>query len=339
MKCQYALIGIFLLISYQAMPQHEDVYAVASPRSVRLESYSLKQGLKELEKSFAVSIAYKDEWVENKVIQTTKTTFKTVEEALDIMLKQTSLYYEKGGERFYVIYEKKAVKKSAPAPDQSASISTTPLLYNFPAFPSTAYLADRLATLQQNDVAITITGKVSDENGNDFPGVNVIVKGSSVGTSTNINGQYTLEIPDESAVLVFSFIGYATQEVAVGSRTTVDVTMAPDVQALDEVVVTALGIERSAKSLGYATSKVDSKELIVNRTPNMMNALQGKVAGVNISALGTGPGGTSKVRIRGQSSISGQNTPLIVVNGVPIDNTNFGVNHRDDSGCRWLSPK
>ncbi len=325
MKCQYALIGIFLLISFEAMPQHE-VYAVVSPRSVRLESYSLKQGLKELEKSFAVSIAYKDEWVENKVIQTAKTSFKTVEEALDIMLRQTSLYYEKGGERFYVIYEKKPVKKSVAAPDYTTSISTTPLLYNFPAAPTTAYLADRLATLKENDVAITITGKVRDENGNDFPGVNVLVKGSSVGTSTDIKGLYSLEIPDENAVLVFSFIGYATQEVAVGSRTTVDVAMAPDVQSLDEVVVTALGIERSSKSLGYATTKVDSKELVLNRTPNMMNSLQGKIAGVNISSLGTGPGGTSKVRIRGQSSIGGQNTPLIVVNGVPIDNTNFGTN-------------
>ncbi|HEX5168602.1 MAG TPA: SusC/RagA family TonB-linked outer membrane protein, partial [Cyclobacteriaceae bacterium] len=90
--------------------------------------------------------------------------------------------------------------------------------------------------------------------------------------------------------------------------------------------------ERSAKSLGYATSKVDSKELVVNRTPNMMNALQGKIAGVNISSLGTGPGGTSKVRIRGQSSISGQNNPLIVVNGVPIDNTNFGTNQGNQVG-------
>jgi TonB-linked SusC/RagA family outer membrane protein len=325
MKCQYALIGIFLLISYEAMPQQE-VYAVASPRSVRLESYSLKQGLKELEKSFAVSIAYKDEWVENKVIQTTKTTFKTVEEALDIMLRQTSLYYEKGGEKFYVIYEKKPVKKLVAAADQTTSISTTPLLYSFPSFPPTEYLADRLSALRQNDLAIAITGKVRDENGNDFPGVNVVVKGSSVGTSTDISGKYSLEVPDENAVLVFSFIGYATQEVAVGSRTTVDVAMAPDIQALDEVVVTALGIERSSKSLGYATTKVDSKELVLNRTPNMMNSLQGKIAGVNISSLGTGPGGTSKVRIRGQSSIGGQNSPLIVVNGVPIDNTNFGTN-------------
>ena len=211
--------------------------------------------------------------------------------------------------------------------EESASISTTPLLFTFPAASASDYLTDRLASLREKrDAAITVSGKVRDENGADFPGVNVLVKGTSVGTSTDINGQYSLEVPDEGAVLVFSFIGYTTQEVSVGSRTTIDLTMTPDVRSLDEVVVTALGIERSAKSLGYATTKVDSKELIVNRTPNMMNALQGKVAGVNISALGTGPAGTSKVRIRGQSSIGGQNTPLIVVNGVPIDNTNFGTN-------------
>ena len=326
MKCQYALIGMFLLISTQALPQLDEMYAAASPRSVRLESYSLKQGLKEVEKFFNVSIAYKDEWVENKIIQPSKANFKTPEEALDMMLRQTSLYYEKGGDKFYVIYEKKKSKRTA-SPEPSASISTSPLLYSFPSASTSDYLSDRLATLQQkNEVAITVTGKVRDENGADFPGVNVLVKGTSVGTSTDINGNYSLEVPDENAVLVFSFIGYTTQEVTVGSRTSIDLAMAPDIRSLDEVVVTALGIERSAKSLGYATTKVDSKELIVNRTPNMMNALQGKIAGVNISALGTGPAGTSKVRIRGQSSIGGQNTPLIVVNGVPIDNTNFGTN-------------
>jgi TonB-linked SusC/RagA family outer membrane protein len=326
MKCQYALIGIILLISFQARSQHDEVYAAATPRAIRLETYSLKQGLKEVEKSFNVSIAYKDEWIENKLIRPSKVSFKSAEEALDMMLAQTTLYYEKGGERFYVIYEKKTVKKLAPL-QQSASISTTPLVLSFPTVSNSDFLAERLATLQRKiEVAITITGKVKDENGADFPGVNVLVKGTSVGTSTDINGNYSLEVPDENAVLVFSFIGYTTQEVTVGARTTIDLAMTPDVRSLDEVVVTALGIERSAKSLGYATTKVDSKELIVNRTPNMMNALQGKIAGVNISSLGTGPGGTSKVRIRGQSSIGGQNTPLIVVNGVPIDNTNFGTN-------------
>ncbi len=176
------------------------------------------------------------------------------------------------------------------------------------------------------DMDISVSGKVSDENGAPFPGVNVLVKGTTIGTSTDVNGRYNLSVPDENPVLVFSFIGYLTQEVAVGSKTTIDIAMVADVKALEEVVVTALGIEKSSKSLGYATSKVSSDQLTVNRTPNLMNALTGKIAGVSISGLGTGPAGTSKIRIRGQSSISGQNSPLIVVNGVPIDNTNFGVN-------------
>src|SRR4030095_16814304 len=90
--------------------------------------------------------------------------------------------------------------------------------------------------------------------------------------------------------------------------------------------VTALGITKQARGLGYSATNVKTDELTVNRTSNPLNALQGKVAGVNISSLGTGPGGSSKIRIRGQSSISGQNNPLIVINGVPIDNTNFNDN-------------
>jgi TonB-linked SusC/RagA family outer membrane protein len=174
--------------------------------------------------------------------------------------------------------------------------------------------------------ALPVSGVVTDENGQGFPGVNVIVKGTSTGTTTDVNGRYALEVENDNAVLVFSFVGYNEQEIALGGRTILDVQMQPNLQALDEVVVTALGIERAQKSLGYATAKVSSDELTVNRTPNLMNALQGKVAGVSISSLGTGPGGTSKIRIRGQSSMSGQNSPLIVVNGVPIDNTNFGTN-------------
>ena len=173
--------------------------------------------------------------------------------------------------------------------------------------------------------ALAVTGLVSDENGQGFPGVNIIVKGTTSGTTTDANGRYALEVADENATLVFSFVGYVEQEVALGGRTVVNVQMQPNLQALEEVVVTALGIERAQKSLGYATTKVNSEELTINRTSNPLNALQGKIAGVNISSLGTGPGGTSKIRIRGQSSMSGQNSPLIVVNGVPMDNTNFGT--------------
>lgn len=184
--------------------------------------------------------------------------------------------------------------------------------------------ASRRAVLD-NSIAVAVSGQVTDENGQGFPGVNIIVKGTSAGTTTDVNGRYALQVENDNAVLVFSFVGYEQREIEVGGRTVINVQMQPNLQALEEVVVTALGIERSQKSLGYATTKVSSDELTINRTPNFINALQGKVAGVSISGLGTGPAGTSKIRIRGQSSMSGQNGPLIVVNGVPIDNTNFGT--------------
>ncbi len=180
--------------------------------------------------------------------------------------------------------------------------------------------------LEAEKLAINVTGRVIDEDGTALPGVNVVIKGTTSGTTTDGDGRYSIEVPDANSVLVFSFVGFSNQEVAVGNRTVIDITMALDVKSLQEVVVTALGIEKSTKSLGYATTKVDASELNVNRTTNPMNALQGKIAGVNISSMGTGPGGSSKIRIRGQSSITGQNNPLIVINGVPVDNTNFGTN-------------
>ena len=171
-----------------------------------------------------------------------------------------------------------------------------------------------------------MAGRVTDESSAGMPGVNILVKGTAIGTVSDSEGNFIINVPSSDAVLVFSFVGYLTKEMPAGTQTNISVNLEPDVVALSEVVVTALGIERSAKSLGYATSKVSSDQLSINRTPNLMNSLQGKIAGVNISSLGTGPGGTSKIRIRGQSSINGQNSPLIVINGVPIDNTNFGTN-------------
>ncbi|HEY1163707.1 MAG TPA: TonB-dependent receptor plug domain-containing protein, partial [Chitinophaga sp.] len=170
-----------------------------------------------------------------------------------------------------------------------------------------------------------ITGTVSDEQGTKLPGISVVVKGSSQGTTTGEEGQFRITAAG-NATLVFSSIGFTTQEVAVGGRSVINVTLTAGKKELEEVVVTALGIKKQARGLGYSVTAVKPEELTVNRTSNVMNALQGKVAGLNISSLGTGPGGTSKVRIRGQSSLSGQNNPLIVINGVPVDNTNFNDN-------------
>jgi TonB-linked SusC/RagA family outer membrane protein len=183
-------------------------------------------------------------------------------------------------------------------------------------------LIDVSVTAQVSRISGTVTGSKESQP---LPGVSVLVKGTNTGTTTDADGTFAVSA-GPSATLVFSFIGYTTQEVPLNNRSKVNVTLEESATALSEVVVTALGIKKESKKLGYATTTVGSEEITVNRTPNFINTLQGKIAGVNITSLGTGPGGSSKIRIRGQSSFSGQNSPLIVVNGVPIDNTNFGTN-------------
>ncbi|QIP17243.1 SusC/RagA family TonB-linked outer membrane protein [Spirosoma aureum] len=172
-----------------------------------------------------------------------------------------------------------------------------------------------------------VTGRVvSSKDQQAIPGVNILIKNTQTGTTTDANGNFSLNTPP-NATLVISAIGFTGREIAVGNQSQVNVTLQEGEQNLNEVVVTALGIKKEAKRLGYATAIVTPEQVTTNRTVNFMNALQGKIAGVNISSLGTGAAGTSKIRIRGQSSFSGQNSPLIVVNGVPIDNTNFGQNN------------
>jgi TonB-linked SusC/RagA family outer membrane protein len=175
--------------------------------------------------------------------------------------------------------------------------------------------------------AQTVTGTVSDEKGTKLLNVSVVVKGSTQGTATDADGKYSISVPaGNNVTLVFSSVGFKTVEEAIGGRSVVNATLVATNQDLGEVVVTALGIKKQSRALGYSATNVKPEELSVNRTSNVMNSLQGKVAGMNISSLGTGPGGSSKIRIRGQSSLSGQNNPLIVINGVPVDNSNFNDN-------------
>jgi TonB-linked SusC/RagA family outer membrane protein len=325
MKYYYLLISLFVLVHFRALPQSDVYYASRTNAGLYPEGskQSLKQSLRDLERSFGVSIAYKDEWVEGQKVRGDMADFETVEDALNELFKGTGLFYEKAGERFYVIYERgnNLVRTGA---NQSITRLLPPLL----ATGAGAGLINLPKAIHSYIAAsqFVVSGIVRDENNSPFPGVNILIKGTTTGTSTDVNGRYSLDVENGDAILVFSFVGYTTQEIAVGGRTIIDLSMTPDIKALDELVVTALGIEKSSRGLGYSTTKVNADELVVNRTPNLMNSLQGKIAGVNVSSLGTGPGGTSKIRIRGQSSISGQNNPLIVINGVPIDNTNFGTN-------------
>jgi TonB-linked SusC/RagA family outer membrane protein len=170
----------------------------------------------------------------------------------------------------------------------------------------------------------TVNGTVKDGTGAAMPGVNVIVKNTSTGTTTDANGAYTITMPSGSSTLVISFIGYASQEVEVGTRTTVDVSLVEDVTQLGEVVVTALGIERSTKALQYSVSEVDGENFTKARENNLGSQLAGRIAGVNVSKPATGPAGSTRIVIRGNKSIGGQNQPLYVIDGVPMDNSNYG---------------
>lgn len=171
---------------------------------------------------------------------------------------------------------------------------------------------------------IKITGKVSDATNAAMPGVSILVSGTNTGTTTDTDGKFSIEAPRDAS-LIFTSIGFSNQTISVNSRSVIDVQMVEDEKSLGEVVVTALGIKRAAKTLGYATATVTADEISINRSPNLVSSLQGKMAGVNITSMTTGPGGTAKIRIRGQSSFSGQNNPLIIVNGVPIDNANYAL--------------
>ena len=169
-----------------------------------------------------------------------------------------------------------------------------------------------------------ISGTVRDSGGNGMPGVNVIVKGTSAGTSTDARGQYNIAVGADATTLVFSFIGFTTQEIEIGSRTIVDVTLAEDLQELSEVVVTALGIEREKKALQYSVTEVSGDNFTQARENNLGNALSGRIAGVNVSKIASGPAGSSRIVIRGNKTLGGQNQPLYVVDGIPMDNSGFG---------------
>jgi len=167
-----------------------------------------------------------------------------------------------------------------------------------------------------------VTGTVTDDTGETVIGATVKVLGSNVMTITDIDGNYSIDCP-AGAKLEFSYIGTKTQ-VLTPNGGTLNVQLQNEATAIDEVVVTALGIKRQARSLGYSTAKVDGDQFQLARDPNIGNALSGKIAGVSVAGNGTGSTGSSRVIIRGNASITGNNQPLYVVDGVPFDNTNQG---------------
>lgn len=170
----------------------------------------------------------------------------------------------------------------------------------------------------------TITGKVtSAEDGLGMAGVPVVVKGTTTGAATGIDGAFTLNVPND-ATLVFSFIGFKTQEILVGAQSVINVTLSPDVTALGDVVVTALGIRRDKKTLTYASQQIEAKDIKVAAQNNFMDALSGKTSGLDIKVSSSGAGGSTKAVIRGNKSLVGLSEPLYVIDGIPMVNNKGG---------------
>lgn len=169
---------------------------------------------------------------------------------------------------------------------------------------------------------VAVTGRVVDEKGAPLPGVSVAVKGSTAGTVTDASGKFSINAPD-NGTLVFSFIGYQSQEVAVAGKTVINVTLQPSQTDLKEVVVTALGISKEQKKLGYAVSTVNGDALNKAKETNVALSLQGRVAGLSVGGSNGGPGSSARVLLRGLTSFTAGG-PLYVINGVPMDNTQRG---------------
>src|SRR6478752_2925456 len=166
---------------------------------------------------------------------------------------------------------------------------------------------------------IDVTGRVTEENGTAVAGATVAVKGSTQATTTNATGDFSINVKKGSTIII-SYVGFSPQTV-IASGTAISVKLVPG-QDLNEVVVTALGIKKEKRALGYALTEVKGEELTQARSVNVINSLAGKVAGLNVTSTANGPGGAQRITIRGNASISGQNQPLIVVDGIPFNNDN-----------------
>ena len=257
---------------------------------IGLNNESLIQAFKKVEQNSSFHFMYRKGDVENVNRLTVAHKRRNVKEFLTGILKGTSLEFKQVNDKILIIADK-----------TEPGIEFAGLQIIEPVFKATI-----------------IKGQVTNSAGDPLTGVSITIRGTDRGTSTDGRGQYSIDAPANS-VLIFSYIGFVTREVPVGDRSVLNVEMTEDRKAMEEIVVTSFGIARDKKTLGYGVSKISGEELTNAPTPDITNALSGKVAGVQVSGSGGGFS-SSNVTIRGFSSITRSNQPLYVIDGVPIDN-------------------
>src|SRR6185312_10523239 len=167
----------------------------------------------------------------------------------------------------------------------------------------------------------TITGTIKDNNGAPLANASVLVKGTNKGVPSDANGNFSIAVSGKNPVLVISSVNFKTKEISVGTASYLDISLQDGTGSMQEVVVTALGIQKQKRSLGYSIQEVKGQTLVDARETNLVNDLSGKVAGLQVVRSGNGPAGSSQIVLRGNNSLTGLSQPLIVVDGVPMDNS------------------
>ncbi|MCO5237437.1 MAG: SusC/RagA family TonB-linked outer membrane protein [Chitinophagaceae bacterium] len=293
------VMGTQLLVARSAHAQDLDEMKV----SVGLNGHSLRNAFLQIERQTSYKFAYVESQVtftkELKIPKRVRTLAKT----LDLLLSGTDLMYQVKNKTIIV-----SVRHSEAGNDHFVE-------------------ADVVEAGQQR---FSVSGKVTDNDGAPVATVSVVEKNTNNGTVTRADGTFSLTVSDDNAVIVFSMVGYKTQEIALAGRSRLDVTLASETHDLSTVVVTAMGIKREKRSLGYSVGNINGEEL--NETPqtNVLNAMAGKVAGVQISRMTGSAGSSVKVIIRGATSLNSDNQPLFVIDGVPVANQlNNGFGNAD----------
>ncbi len=285
------LLIIFLMLGI--LQSTASVYSQQQKLALQFENATLVDVFEEIEQNSEFTFLYSNEDVESVKGINLRVANATVDQILDACFTGTALTY--------TVNDRLVIIKQADSP---------------------VLIKDKVKSeLETEQQKKEIKGKVTDQSGDPLPGVNVVVKGASnIGTITDFEGNYSIEVPTDAEALEYSFIGMVPQTIVIGNSSVINVTLESSTESLDEVVVTALGIQRKVKALGFSAQQIGEDNLSEAREVNVSNFLTGKIAGVQVSGSAAGTGGSTTVTIRGNSSLTGNNQPLYVVDGIPIDN-------------------
>ena len=311
-KLKFYLIFTLLFYScWSVSESNAQTWAMNKTSSTQAENeqdsqVSIIEALNELSQTYEVFFTYNTARLKTYKVSTEYRQAKDVNSSLKKLLEKSNLRFKKRGKNNFVIVEK-------------ATQPIGRLLNDFPSPPPVAPQIPQLSDALEK----TITGKVTDlSTGEELPGVNILVKGTTIGTITDVEGNYRLTAPDDAETLVFSSVGYTSEEVAIGNQTVINLEMAPDIQSLEEIVVVGYG-EQSRRQVTSAISSVKAEEIENLPSASLDNLMQGRAAGVQVTQGSGQPGGAVTVRIRGNTSVQGGNEPLYVVDGIPIKSGTF----------------